>query len=166
MKLQVAGFLDNSTVNGEGMRSVLFVSGCPHACPGCQNKEMQCKSYGETVDAEDIITRVLHNYPLIKGITLSGGEPFEQPEALLYIATKLKEKGLNVWCYTGYTYEKLMELSEDHPKRKLLNIVDVLVDGPFVQSQCNTNLKYRGSENQHIYTLVHGVIQEELYPAV
>ena len=78
MNLRVAGFLDNTMVNGKGIRSALFLSGCNHNCDECQNKEMQNASYGDDIEVEDILNRIKSNMPLIKGVTFSGGEPFEQ----------------------------------------------------------------------------------------
>lgn len=155
MNLQVAGFLEHSTVNGEGFRSVLFVSGCYHNCPDCQNKEMQDFSYGEKTSIQTIYEYILKNKPLLDGVTFSGGEPFEQSEALSLLAKLIKQEGLSLWCYSGYTYEVL---SKDPGKMCLLEQVDVLVDGPFIKEKANSELKYRGSSNQHIYALNHGQI--------
>lgn len=155
MNLQVAGFLEHSTVNGEGFRSVLFVSGCYHNCPDCHNKEMQSFSYGEQTSIQTIYESILKNKPLLDGVTFSGGEPFEQSEALAHLAQLIKKEGLSIWCYSGYTYEVL---SKDANKMCLLEQVDVLVDGPFIKEKANSELKYRGSTNQHIYALNHGQI--------
>lgn len=153
--LQVAGFLEHSTVNGIGLRSVLFLSGCPHHCLNCQNEEMQAYDYGEKVLIEDIFSRILKNKPLIDGVTFSGGEPFAQSQKLLPLAQMLQQEQLNIWCYTGYTYHELLL---DSSKRELLTYIDVLVDGPYLQAFRGENLKYRGSSNQHIYSLKKGLI--------
>lgn len=155
MNLQVAGFLEHSTVNGEGFRSVLFVSGCYHNCPDCHNKEMQDFSYGEQTSIQTIYEYILKNKPLLDGVTFSGGEPFEQSEALALLAKLIKQEGLSLWCYSGYTYEVL---SKDPGKMCLLEQVDVLVEGPFIKEKANSELKYRGSSNQHIYALNQGQI--------
>lgn len=155
MDLQVAGFLEHSTVNGIGFRSVLFVSGCHHDCLDCQNKEMQDFSYGEETSIQTIYERILKNKPLLDGVTFSGGEPFEQSEALASLAKRLKQEGFSIWCYSGYTYEMLFN---DPTKMCLLELVDVLVDGPFIKEKANSELKYRGSTNQHIYALNNGQI--------
>lgn len=155
MNLQVAGFLEHSTVNGEGLRSVLFVSGCNHACPGCQNAAMQDSCYGEAVSTEEIFKRIQKNRPILDGITLSGGEPFEQCDGLAELCKRVKADGLNIWCYSGYTYDVLRK---DPSKSVLLNLVDVLVDGPFIEALADANLKFRGSSNQHIYALENGEI--------
>lgn len=158
--LQVAGFLEHSTVNGEGFRSVLFVSGCHHACPGCQNEAMQDRCYGESISISEIYHRIMKNKPIIDGVTFSGGEPFEQCEELTRLARLLKAEGLTIWCYSGYTYENL---KQDSTKKQLLDLIDVLVDGPFIHALADANLKYKGSSNQHIYALKHGEIIDELH---
>ena len=157
--LQVAGFLDHSTVNGEGFRSVLFLSGCNHHCPGCHNTEMQDFNYGETLTIKQILDRILKNTPLIDGVTFSGGEPFEQSDNLLLLAQLIKSHGLSIWCYTGYYYEGL--LADPH-KATLLPWIEVLVDGPFMLEEKNEHLKYKGSCNQRILSLKEGHIQMQL----
>ena len=132
--LQVAGFLEHSTVNGQGLRSVLFVSGCHHACVGCHNQAMQDANYGEQFTVDTLYKRILKNQPIIEGVTFSGGEPFEQPQALADLAIRLKAVGLNIWCYSGYTYETLKVLALSNPSiDALLKEIDVLVDGPFIK---------------------------------
>ena len=154
--LQVAGFLDNSNVNGTGLRSVLFLSGCPHHCKNCQNPDMQNIFYGDTLTLEIIWKRIEKNIPLIDGLTLSGGEPFEQSYALLPLVQKVKAAGLTVWCYTGYLYEDLLK-NTNHAK--LLSYIDVLVDGPFVFEQYDEHLKLKGSANQRIIKLKEGKLE-------
>lgn len=146
-KLQVGGFLDNSLVNGKGLRAVLFLSGCNHKCQGCHNQELQCYSYGEEVTTEDVINRIKQNIGIIRGVTYSGGDPMEQPHSLLVLTKEIKKLNLNIWCYTGYTYEEIIE-NED--KYKLLKEIDVLVDGPFLMKLKDEGLKYKGSSNQRI----------------
>ena len=150
MSLQVAGFLDHSTVNGEGFRSVLFLSGCRHNCPGCHNVAMQNFDYGDYLSTEEVAQKIVKNLPLIDGLTLSGGDPFEQIEGILSLLDYLKPYNLNIWAYTGYTYA---ELVKDPLKCKLLPYLNVLVDGPFlIHKKCN-HLPYIGSSNQCILHL-------------
>lgn len=149
IKLQVAGFLDNSLVNGKGMRSVVFVSGCSHNCKNCQNKTMQDYSYGDNVTVYDVLERIKSNIPIITGVTFSGGEPFDQAEALSELAAEIKKLGLNIWSYTGYTYEEILK-SGDKNKLKLLRKIDTLVDGPFIEELKEGAPKYMGSTNQRI----------------
>lgn len=157
--LKVAGFLDHSTVNGEGFRSTLFLSGCLHNCQSCHNKAMQDFDYGDTLSISSIIEIVQKNLPIIDGITISGGDPFEQSANLYTLLTQLKILNLSVWVYTGYTYEYL---TTHESYRKLLPLIDVLVDGPFIETLKTDSKKYVGSSNQRILSLLNGKIKEEL----
>ena len=160
MELQVAGFLDNSSVNGEGLRSVVFLSGCHHYCPGCHNLEMQNLNYGEKISIEDIVLRIQDNIPIITGVTISGGEPLLQWENLLLLLKELHFLSLSCWVYTGYTYE---EIYNNNDFKKLLPWIDVLVDGLFEKDQLSHELRYIGSTNQRILKLNDGKIQDTLY---
>lgn len=148
MNIQVAGFLDNSLVNGEGLRAVLFVSGCSNNCPGCHNKEMQNYNYGEKLDVKEIFKRIEDN-SIIRGVTFSGGEPFDQARGLCELAGLIKNKGLSLWSYSGYTFEEILN-SGDKSKIELLKFIDVLVDGPFKEELTDGAPKYAGSKNQRI----------------
>ena len=149
--LQVAGFLDNSLTNGEGLRSVVFVSGCYHKCIGCHNESMQDFNYGEKILIEEVFQRVKSNIPVIKGVTFSGGEPLEQAHALSKLASDIKKLGLNIWCYTGFTFEEIINnISNNKQWMQLLNEIDILVDGKFEESKKDSRLKYKGSSNQRI----------------
>ena len=146
MKIKLAGIEHESIVDGLGWRCTVFVQGCPHLCPGCHNPETHDIRGGAWVETDDVIKQMSENY-LLSGITLSGGEPFWQPQACTEIAKAAKERGLNVWCYTGY---RLEELSAIHGADELLKYVDVLVDGRFIQSLRSLDLDFRGSSNQRI----------------
>lgn len=151
MELQVAGFLDNSLVNGSGLRSVVFVSGCRNNCEGCHNKEMQDFNYGDKMSVKEISDRIKRNVPIIRGVTFSGGEPFEQAEALAELAGYVKGEGLNLWCYSGYTYEFITsEFNKRTGWKELMEYADVLVDGKFEKDKIEPGLKFRGSSNQRI----------------
>ena len=108
--MNMAGFYDESISNGTGWRAVLFVSGCPHHCPGCHNQVAQDYTYGEKFDKEKIINRICEN-SILKGITISGGEPLCKEnigEVLDFVKDVKKVRpNFNVWCYTGYTLEQL-----------------------------------------------------------
>lgn len=162
MQLQVAGFLDNSLVNGKGIRSVLFVSGCRHNCNGCHNKEMQSYEYGDKVDIKDIYERIVSNIPLIKGVTFSGGEPFDKAVELTVLAKMLKEKGLNIWCYTGYNLEDIMKNKKNTQWKELLKNIDILVDGKFDEENINSICKYIGSANQRIIDVPKTLIEDSI----
>ena len=150
--MNMAGFYDESISNGLGCRAVLFVSGCPHNCPGCHNKVAQDYAYGQKFNKQEIIDRIMDN-SILKGITISGGEPLCKeniPEVLDFIKeVKQKRPNFNVWCYTGYTLEQLEERNDDITNECLTQI-DVLVDGRFVEARKDPNLKFRGSSNQRI----------------
>lgn len=157
--LQVAGFLDHSFVNGEGFRSVVFLSGCHHHCPDCHNLSMQDFNYGDLLSSEEILAKIKKNLPLIDGVTISGGDPIEQSEFLLPLLKEIKSLGLSIWLYTGYTYERILE----NPSHKaILPYIDVLVDGPYIPSLKTETKKYVGSSNQRILQLVEGKITKEL----
>ena len=161
MEIRLAGLEPESIVDGPGYRFTVFVQGCPHNCPGCHNPQTHDFSGGHLADTDDVIAHLGKN-PLVRGLTLSGGEPMMQPEPLYLIAEAAKEKGMNVWCYTGFTLEEL--LRENRADRmRLLSAVDVLVDGPFRSHERSLDLLYRGSKNQRLIdmpaTLKSGMIR-------
>lgn len=144
--MRIHRMIQDSIVDGPGLRFVVFVQGCLHRCAACHNPETHDVRGGQEIAAEDVIADMLRN-PLTDGVTLSGGEPFAQAEDCAKIARAAREAGLNVWCYTGYTLEQLREMPETEI---LLCELDVLVDGPFIAAQKNLNLTWRGSENQRV----------------
>ena len=148
MEIRLAGIVPESIVDGPGYRLAVFVQGCPHACPGCHNPKTHDFAGGYPSDTGEIIAQMGKN-PLVRGVTLTGGEPMMQAAALAEIALNAKEKGLNVWCYTGYTLEYLQR--ENNPDRmRLMEYVDVLVDGPYIAHERSLELLYRGSKNQRL----------------
>ena len=148
MKLRIAGLVNDSIVDGPGFRLAVFTQGCPHNCPGCHNPETHDFNGGSDMDTAEIILTMEDN-PLLDGVTLTGGDPFCQPEACLEVARAAHKLGLNVWAYTGYTWEAL--LAEANPARMaLLKEIDVLVDGPFLLAQRSLELKFCGSRNQRL----------------
>ena len=153
--MKMAGFYDESISNGLGWRAVLFVSGCPHHCPGCHNQVAQDYNYGEEFDEKSIIERIKNN-SILKGITISGGEPLCKENIAgvnKFIENIKKEKpDFDVWCYTGYTLEELKS-REDEVTNQTLNNIDVLVDGKFIQERKNPEIKFRGSDNQRLLDL-------------
>lgn len=147
MKIRIAGLVNDSIVDGPGLRLTVFTQGCPHHCPGCHNPQSHDFSGGELRDTDEILD-IMRDNILLDGVTLSGGEPFAQPEACAEIAKAAHEAGLNVWCYTGYTFEELLKGCPEW--LELLKHVDVLVDGPFVMSLRTLDARFRGSSNQRI----------------
>ena len=146
VNLRVAGPpLTCSLNNGKGVRYVIFCQGCKHHCPGCQNPETWDFDGGELISLEDIEEDIL-KHPFIDGVTFSGGDPMEQCLPLSALAKWCHAHHLNVWCYTGYLFEDLTDNS-------LLQHVDVLVDGPFIESLTEGEHPYCGSTNQRIIHL-------------
>ena len=147
--------------NGPGLRVSLFVSGCTHHCPGCFNPETWNFEYGEpfTRETEDMILSLLDS-PYVNGLTLLGGEPFEpvNQEGLLPLLRRVRAvyPGKSIWCYTGYTLEQdLLRPSRARCQYtdEMLSLIDVLVDGEFVEAKKYIRLKFRCSENQRIIDL-------------
>ena len=148
--LRIAGIVRQSIVDGEGLRMVLFTQGCPHSCPGCHNPETHAFDGGYDCESSVILAEFDKN-PLLKGVTISGGEPFLQAEALVPLALAVKARGKDLWCYSGYTFEQLCAMAEkDSAVRELLSLLDVLVDGPYLHEQRDLTLRFRGSANQRI----------------
>ncbi len=140
----------DSIVDGEGIRSVIWTQGCIHHCPGCHNPETHSFQKGFLVDIEEVIQKI-NQLEGQDGITFSGGDPMEQPEACAEIAKYCKGVGLNVWCYTGYTFEELIKKMKHFPAIKtFLENIDVLVDGKFILTEKSYDILFRGSKNQRL----------------
>lgn len=149
MTAKIAGLVPHSSVNGPGVRYVVFFQGCPHHCKGCQNPDTWSPEGGKDIEIGSIIKEILDT-KYIDGVTLSGGDPFYQPEALMEIAKACKEHGINVWCYTGWTYEEIYKGHVGNKAQEALSFVDVLVDGPFIIDLLSDTCIYRGSSNQRL----------------
>lgn len=145
MKIRIAGVEPESIVDGDGIRYVIFVQGCPHHCQGCHNPETHDFDGGQDTTTAFLIHDFSKNL-LLQGITLSGGEPFCQEEACITLADAAHIMGLDVWCYTGYTFDEVKD-------RELIRHIDVLVDGKFIESEKSLELLFRGSKNQNIISL-------------
>ena len=154
MKVRLAAELQpDSIVDGDGVRTVVWFQGCSHNCLGCHNPQSHDFNGGFEIDIEDIYKEI-DSLKYQNGLTLSGGDPFFQPEAALEITKYAKSKGYNVWSYTGFTYENLLKISNDNPViKELLDNLDVLIDGKFELDKKSFNCKYRGSTNQRIIDL-------------
>lgn len=150
MTLRLYGTVEDSIVDGPGLRYSIFVQGCAHACPGCHNPESQPYEGGEVRPIVDIYDEIRAN-PLLHAVTFSGGEPFDQAEGLAALARMLKAAGFDIWAYSGYLYEDLLKMSDAEPGiGDLLDAIDVLVDGPFVESLKSLELNWKGSSNQRV----------------
>lgn len=171
VSLRLAGVVRESIVDGPGLRFAIFCQGCPHNCPKCHNQDTHDFSGGYDCDIQKIVNAIEEN-PLLSGVTFSGGEPSHQPVAFLEIAKKVKSRGLNIWMYSGYTLEELLsranstisdlnnmnenssqtsEKNEEQVALKgLLSLIDVLVDGKFINELKDLTLPFRGSKNQKL----------------
>ncbi|MDR1621670.1 MAG: anaerobic ribonucleoside-triphosphate reductase activating protein [Synergistaceae bacterium] len=149
MKINVAGIAEESFSDGPGIRCVVFAQGCRHRCPGCHNPETHSFSGGQWIHIRDVL-RLMEKNPILDGITLSGGDPFEQAEGFGALAELTKRHGYHVMTYTGYLFEFLLEHREEKGWGRLLAWTDVLVDGPFDLGRRFPPSKFRGSSNQRI----------------
>ena len=145
--LNLSGIVGDSIVDGPGIRTTIFCQGCPHHCPGCHNPETWDFGCGTEVPVEAVVEMVKAN-PLCRGVTFSGGEPFAQAGEFAKLGRLLKAAGYEVASYSGYTFEQLLQGTAE--QRELLETVDVLIDGPFVQAERSLELNFRGSRNQRI----------------
>ena len=149
-QIKIAGIIKESIVDGPGIRLVVFTQGCVHNCIGCHNPETHSFTGGYYIEIEDIVEMVKKN-PLLDGITLSGGDPFLQAKDCAILANTIKNMGLNVITYTGYTFEEIIkEMEINKSWKELLLTTDILVDGKFDINKKSLLLKFRGSKNQRI----------------
>lgn len=151
--VRVAGVAEESIVDGPGLRFVLFLQGCRSRCRGCQNPQTWDFSGGTDVTLREIEDRILAD-PLVHGVTLSGGEPFEQAAALIPLARSLRHRGYHLAAFSGFTFE---QLAADPVRRELLSLLDLLVDGPYIESQRSLELRFRGSRNQRIINIPESI---------
>lgn len=150
MEIRIAGTVSESIVDGPGLRYVIFTQGCPHNCEGCHNPQTHDFSGGKIVDTSALFKECTSD-PLNSGVTFSGGEPFCQPEPLYVLGKKFKERGYDIMCYSGWTFEELLEkANHEEFVEKLLSITDILVDGRFELDKRTLALPFRGSENQRL----------------
>ncbi len=145
--LDLAGIVEDSIVDGPGIRCTVFAQGCPHRCPGCHNPETWPFGCGTPME-EKRVAEIAASNPLCRGVTFSGGEPFAQAEGFAALARALRERGFEVASYSGYTFEQL--LNGTPAQRELLSTIDVLIDGPFLLAERSLELVFRGSRNQRI----------------
>ena len=150
MKVRLAAPIqEDSIVDGEGIRAVIWMQGCSHNCKGCHNPSTHDFKGGYLEDVDNLKKQIKNMD--IDGITLSGGDPMFQVDASLEISKYAKSLGLNVWCYTGYTYEELIAISDTNKKMlELLKNIDALVDGRFELDKLSYEVVFRGSKNQRI----------------
>lgn len=148
--IRLAGIVRESIVDGPGIRFTVFCQGCPHACEGCHNPETHDFAGGKDVSIDRLLEEIEKD-KLLAGVTFSGGEPFCQPEAFLELGRKVKDLGLSITIFSGYTLEQLREIGMQRAAiPELLEITDILIDGPYVKALRDLTLQFRGSSNQRI----------------
>lgn len=154
-KIRIAGYVDDSIVDGPGIRFTIFTQGCAHHCFNCHNPETWAFDKGKDVDIDELISKIKRN-PLLQGITLSGGDPLYQVNACLELVKKVKElnSDLDIIIYTGFTFEELANnFKKNDDLLSLLKLSDILIDGKYEDSLRDLTLKFRGSSNQRVINL-------------
>ena len=146
--VRLANWISDSIVDGPGLRLTVFTQGCPHRCPGCHNPDTWDPAGGREVALEEL-EALLDQNPLLQGLTLSGGEPFLQAADCAALARSARARGLDVWTYTGHTWETLTAAARPDWEA-LLAATDVLADGPFVEARRSYAALFRGSDNQRL----------------
>lgn len=144
MSLRVISIIDGTTVDGPGFRTAIYFAGCRHQCPGCHNPQSWDFEAGRSMAVEDIMNRIESNG---MNVSLSGGDPLYQADKLLPLCKAIKGSGKNIWLYTGFLFEQIAAMPEFSA---LLEYIDVIVDGPFVEHLRDTSLLFRGSSNQRL----------------
>lgn len=159
--MYLCGVNFESMVDGEGVRAVLFISGCLHNCPYCHSPQTHSFTYGVEVNQEliDDINAEIIKRPYISGITLSGGDCMYSPVETLKLIKKINIPHNNIWCYTGFTFEQLIK---NNNQLQLLKHINVLVDGRFEYSKRDITLAFKGSSNQRIIDVKQSLKQGEI----
>ena len=143
--LRVLHIIEGTSVDGPGLRTSIYLAGCSHRCPGCHNAASWDFGGGEERTLDELMQVIAYNEA---PVTLSGGDPLQQPDGTRALIHRIKQElGYNVWCYTGYTWEEVMG---DKRLRDVVRELDVLVEGPFIQAERDTTLRFRGSRNQRL----------------
>ncbi len=143
--LRILHIVEGTSVDGPGLRTSIYMAGCNHHCPGCHNPASWNPQGGEERTLDELMQVIAYNEA---PVTLSGGDPLQQPDGTRALISRIKhELGYNVWCYTGYTWE---EIVNDPKLFKVVQELDVLVDGPFKMAERDISLRFRGSRNQRL----------------
>ena len=142
--LRVIDIIDGTSVDGPGLRTSIYFAGCDHRCPGCHNPSTWDFNAGHELTIDQIMERIVDND---FNVTFSGGDPLYQIKPLTELARRIKSAGKTIWCYTGFIYEDLLD---EEKYTELLSLIDVLVDGPYIQALREPDLKFRGSYNQRL----------------
>lgn len=161
-KIKIASVIDDSIVDGPGIRMTVFFQGCSHGCEGCFNKETWGFNGGHYCDVEDIYKAAMNN-PLLDGITLSGGDPIYQVKGALELVKLFENTPLNIFVYTGFTFEELLEISKNNEDlQAFLEKIDYLVDGKFDITKKDISLRFRGSSNQRIINVKQSLKENKI----
>jgi len=156
--LNLAGTVNDSIVDGPGIRFVVFAQGCSFNCTGCQNPQTHSFGTGTDILTDDLLAEIT-SHPLVKGVTFSGGDPFFQAASFADLAIKLKARDYEVAAYSGFTWEDVVA-SGTCEQLELLRHLDILVDGPFQLLRRNAMLRFRGSENQRVIDVQKSLVRE------
>lgn len=144
--ISIIKIVEDTTTDGPGFRTAIYAAGCPNACPGCHNPQSWNISAGSMMSTDDIMDVIKSDE--FADVTFSGGDPMFQPEGFADLARCIKtETGKNIWCYTGYKFENLKKNSR---QSEVLKYIDVLVDGPYMEAERDTDAVFKGSRNQRI----------------
>lgn len=158
MNIRLSGIEKESIVDGPGIRYVIFAQGCSHKCKGCHNPQTHDFNGGYLMDINLIYNDIISK-EYINGVTFSGGDPFFQAEEFSCLAEKLKAKNINIMAYTGFLYENLLL---DSSKKRLLNNIDILIDGPFINEEKTLSIPFRGSSNQRAINVPNSLCKNKL----
>ncbi|MHA7965478.1 anaerobic ribonucleoside-triphosphate reductase activating protein [Paenibacillus sp. CAU 1782] len=160
--MNLVGYYPESINEGPGVRAVLFISGCSHACPGCFSPHTWSFRAGVPLDLDKQaeLLEDMGNNPLLQGVTLCGGDPFFSAEELAPFVAEIRSRfpHFDVWSYTGFTFEQLQDKDE---MLGLLQLCDVIIDGRFMEEQKDLTLLYRGSSNQRILDVKTSLSQKK-----
>ncbi|MCR4602787.1 MAG: anaerobic ribonucleoside-triphosphate reductase activating protein [Prevotella sp.] len=156
--LKVLNIIEDTMVDGPGFRTSVYCAGCRHQCPGCHNPQSWDFEGGYTVTTDEVM-RIIAADPFSRGVTFTGGDPMYQPEGFAELARAIRQHTpqKDIWCYTGFVYEQLLTNPRQHA---LLELIDVLVDGPFIRAERDETLVFRGSRNQRIIDVQASIHQQ------
>ena len=161
MNIRIAGTVNDSIVDGNGLRYTIFVQGCPHRCKGCHNPQTHSFDGGKEVSTSDLFDAIISN-TLLDGVTFSGGEPFAQAKPLIELADLIRQNtNLNIVTYTGYTFEEIIT-SNNPDWISLLNRTDILIDGEFIEDLKSYELRFKGSSNQRCIDVKQSLLQHKI----
>lgn len=142
--MRILDIVPGTSVDGPGLRTAIYFAGCQHACPGCHNPQSWDFHAGRDMSVDEIMEEIIEND---FDVTFTGGDPMYSVGAIIPLAKEIKNIGKDIWCYTGFLYGDIIS---DSRKRELLKYIDVLVDGPFIESLRDIHLLFRGSSNQRL----------------